>query len=123
MKLIEREFYLEQLKRVIGTPDIKVITGVRRSGKSKLLEAFKTYVENNIDASNVIHINFNLAQFEKLKDYHALNEFVEKAFVPSKQNFVLIDEVQLCPQFELTINSLHASEKYDIYITRKKWFY
>lgn len=122
MKLIEREFYLEQLKRVIGTPDIKVITGVRRSGKSKLLEAFKTYVKNKIAASNIIHINFNLAQFEKLKDYHALNEFVENAFVPSKQNFVLIDEVQLCPQFELTINSLHASEKYDIYITGSNAF-
>lgn len=122
MKLIERKFYLEQLKRVIGTPDIKVITGVRRSGKSKLLENFKTYVENNIAESNVIHINFNLTQFEKLKNYHALNEFVENAFVPSKKNFVLIDEVQLCPQFELTINSLHALEKYDIYITGSNAF-
>lgn len=122
MKLIERKFYLEKLKCVIGTPDIKVITGVRRSGKSKLLEAFKTYVENNVSASNVIHINFNLSQFEQLKDYHALNEFIENAFVPNKQNFVLIDEVQLCPQFELTINSLHASEKYDIYITGSNAF-
>ena len=56
LKIIEREHYLSKLKNVIGTPDIKVITGVRRSGKSKLLEVFKKYIEDNIDNYNVIHI-------------------------------------------------------------------
>ena len=60
MKLIERNFYLEKLKKVVSTPDIKVITGVRRSGKSKLLEAFKFYIQNNVSNANVTHINFNL---------------------------------------------------------------
>ena len=69
MKLIERDAYLNSLIDVIGTPDIKVITGVRRSGKSKLLERFKRYIlETNVDA-NIIHINFNLAQYETLKEY------------------------------------------------------
>ena len=122
MKLIEREFYLEKMKNVIGTPDIKVITGVRRSGKSKLLESFKQYVLKSVPEVNVIHINFNLAKFEKLKEYHALNEYIEAAYVDRKDNFVLIDEVQLCPNFELTINSLHAEEKYDIYITGSNAF-
>lgn len=122
MKLIERNYYLDKVKNVIGTPDIKVITGVRRCGKSKLLEAFKSYVENSIQGANVIHINFNLAQFESLKDYHALNEYIVNAYVSERDNFVLIDEVQLCPQFEVTINSLHASEKYDIYLTGSNAF-
>jgi len=122
MKLIEREFYLTKMKNAIGTPDIKVITGVRRSGKSKLLESFKQYVLKSIPQANVIHINFNLAKFEKLKEYHALNEYIEAAYVDGKDNFVLIDEVQLCPNFELTINSLHAEEKYDIYITGSNAF-
>lgn len=122
MKLIEREFYLEKIKNVTGTPDIKVITGVRRSGKSKLLESFKEYVLKSVPDANVIHINFNLAKFEKLKEYHALNEYIETAYVYGKDNFVLIDEVQLCPNFELTINSLHAEEKYDIYITGSNAF-
>jgi len=122
MKLIVREFYLEKMKNVIGTPDIKVITGVRRSGKSKLLEAFKQYVLQSVSEANVIHINFNLAKFEKLKEYHALNEYIETAYVEGKDNFVLIDEVQLCQNFELTINSLHAEEKYDIYITGSNAF-
>lgn len=122
MKLIDREFYLEKLKKVIGTPDIKVITGVRRSGKSKLLESFKQFIMENIPQANVIHINFNLAKFENLKEYHALNEYIETAYAEGKSNFVFIDEVQLCPDFELTINSLHAEEKYDIYITGSNAF-
>ncbi len=122
MKLIERDFYLEKLKKVVGTPDIKVITGVRRSGKSKLLEAFKSYIQNNVSDANVTHINFNLEKFESLKDYHKLNAYIEEAYVDGKQNFVLIDEVQLCPNFELTINSLHAQEKFDIYLTGSNAF-
>lgn len=122
MKLIERDFYLEKLKNVIGTPDIKVITGVRRSGKSKLLEAFKRYILENIPNVNIVHINFNLEEFEKLKDYHALNAYIDNAYVRKADNFVLIDEVQLCPNFELTINSLHAQEKYDIYLTGSNAF-
>lgn len=122
MKLIERDFYLEKLKNVIGTPDIKVITGVRRSGKSKLLEAFMRYLLDNIPNANIVHINFNLEEFEKLKNYHALNAYIDNAYVKNANNFVLIDEVQLCPNFELTINSLHAQEKYDIYITGSNAF-
>lgn len=122
MKLIERRFYLDKVKNTIGTPDIKVITGVRRSGKSKLLEAFKDYVEHNIGGANIIHINFNLAQFEWLKDYRALNEYIENAYINGRDNFVLIDEIQLCPEFEITVNSLHASEKYDIYLTGSNAF-
>ena len=122
MKLIDRNIYLNKVINVIGTPDIKVITGVRRSGKSKLLEAFKRYVNKNIKDSNVIHINFNLAKFENLKDYHALNSYVENNYAEGKENFVLIDEVQMCPEFELTINSLQATEQYDIYITGSNAF-
>lgn len=122
MKLIERDFYLEKLKNVIGTPDIKVITGVRRSGKSKLLEAFKRYILESIPNANIVHINFNLEEFEKLKDYHALNAYIDNAYVEKANNFVLIDEVQLCPNFELTINSLHAQEKFDIYLTGSNAF-
>lgn len=69
MKLIERRGYLEKLKSAIGTPDIKVITGVRRSGKSKLLEALAAYVRDQVPDSCVIHVNFNLLEFEALQEY------------------------------------------------------
>ena len=122
MKLIEREHYLNKLKDVIGTPDIKVITGVRRSGKSKLLESFMAYVRQSDPNANIIHINFNLNTYENLLEYHALNDYIENAYNPEKNNFVLIDEVQMCSGFEKAINSLHASEKYDIYITGSNAF-
>ncbi len=69
MKLIERKQYLDKIISVIGTPDIKVITGVRRSGKSKLLELFKGYVEQFIPDHNIIHINFNLPEYDQLLAY------------------------------------------------------
>ena len=121
MKLIKRE-YLKDLIDVIGTPDIKIITGVRRSGKSKLLEMFKKYIIENIKNYNIIGINFNLVKFDNLRDYISLNNYIEKQYIEGKNNFVLIDEVQMCKEFERTINSLHAEEKFDIYITGSNAF-
>ena len=122
MKLIERNLYLDKMISIIGTPDIKVITGVRRSGKSKLLEAFKDYVEKTYVDANVIHINYNLTKFEQFKDYHVLNNYIESSYKKDVQNYVLIDEVQMCPNFELAINNIHALEKFDIYITGSNAF-
>lgn len=122
MKLINRNQYLEKMIRVIGTPDIKVITGVRRSGKSKLLEAFKDYIETEYADYNIIHINFNLPEFDHLLEYKPLYEYIKSQYLKDKQNFVLIDEVQMCQDFEKAINGLHATEQYDIYITGSNAF-
>ena len=121
MKLIKRN-YLNTLINVMGTPDIKVITGVRRSGKSKLLEVFKEYIKNNVENYNIIDINYNSLDFENIKEYHKLNDFVKERYVKGMKNFLLIDEVQMCEGFEKTINSLHTEEKYDIYITGSNAF-
>ena len=121
MKLIKRT-YLNTLIEVMGTPDIKVITGIRRSGKSKLLELFKEYIEKNVKDYNIIHINYNDLEFENLKEYHRLNDYIEQRYKENMKNFILIDEVQMCEGFEKTINSLHAKEKYDIYITGSNAF-
>ena len=121
MKLIERN-YLNTLIEVMGTPDIKVITGVRRSGKSKLLELFKEYIKNNVKNYNIIDINYNSLDFEHLKEYHKLNDYITQRYKKGMNNFVLIDEVQMCEGFEKTINSLHSEEKYDIYITGSNAF-
>lgn len=122
MKVLERKQFLQKLINSINTPDIKVITGIRRSGKSKLLEMFIEYLKNNIPNTNIIHINYNLFQFSTLKNAPRLNEYVENLYSPEKENFLLIDEVQLCKDFEQAINSFHASEKYHIYITGSNAF-
>ena len=80
MKLINRNHYLDKLINVIGTPDIKVITGVRRVGKSKLLEAFRSYIEQNIPDFNVIQINFNLPEFDHLLEYKSLYDYTGNVF-------------------------------------------
>ena len=122
MKLIERHFYLNKLKNVMGTPDIKVITGIRRSGKSKLLEAFINHIKSSNPNANIIHINYNLLSFNDIKSALKLNEYVESFYDINKDNFLFIDEVQMCTDFEIAINSFHASEKYDIYITGSNAF-
>ena len=122
MKLIERTDYLNKVINVIGTPDIKVITGVRRSGKSKLLEAFKKHIIDNYPDANIIHINFNLPEYEEFTEYRPLYDHINSGYKEGVENFVLIDEIQMCNDFEKAINGLHASEKYDIYITGSNAF-
>ena len=122
MRLIERNEYLDTIKKVIGTPDIKVLTGVRRSGKSKLLEEFREYIAANIPNANIVRINFNLIENEVYEDYHVLHEFIEESYKKGCENFLLIDEIQMCPSFEKTINSIHAMELFDIYITGSNAF-
>lgn len=122
MKLIERTDYLKQLEDVQGIPDIKVITGIRRSGKSKLLEAFIDVIHKKEPEANIIHINYNDDAYEDLLEYHALLEYVKSKYIKGKNNYLFIDEVQLCEGFEKAINSFHVSEKYDIYITGSNAF-
>ncbi|MBQ8023106.1 MAG: ATP-binding protein [Succinivibrio sp.] len=122
MKLIDRPLYLQRLMDVKGTPDIKVITGIRRCGKSKLMESFIKKIKATEPDANIIHINFNLDDFEPLEDRHQLISYIESKYDENKNNYVFIDEVQNCKEFEKAINSLHAKEKYDIYITGSNAF-
>ena len=90
MKLIERTDYLKQLEDVQGTPDIKVITGIRRSGKSKLLEAFIDVIHKKEPEANIIHINYNDDAYEDLLEYHALLEYVKSKYIKGKNNYLFI---------------------------------
>lgn len=120
MKILKRK-YLDELISVTGTPDIKVITGIRRSGKSKLLELFKEYLEKD-KTNNIIHINFNVKDFDKYNNADSLYKYISDNYLKNKKNIVLIDEVQMCDDFEKAINWIHAEEKYDIYITGSNAF-
>ena len=122
MKIIERTAYLKRLIDLLGTPDIKIITGIRRSGKSKLLLAFIDYIKKSDDNANIIFVDFFNIKFEDLKEYHALNDYIESRYIENKNNYVFVDEVQLCKGFEVAINSLYSSGKYDIYITGSNAF-
>ena len=106
----------------MSTPDIKVITGIRRSGKSELLTMFKDYVIENDKDANIIFIDYNLVDFEDLKEYKKLIEYIDDLYKPNKNNYIMVDEVQMCDGFEIAINNFHAQKKYDIYITGSNAF-
>lgn len=122
MKLTERTTYLSEMLELVDTPDIKVITGVRRSGKSKLMEALARKILERQPDANIIHINYNLTDFEDIMEYRSMEAYVEERYLPCRQNYLLIDEVQMCASFEKGINSLHAREKYSIFVTGSNAF-
>ena len=122
MKLIERTDYLKELESVRLIPDIKVITGIRRAGKSRLMDAWHRRLPSLDPEGHVIHINFNLTEFEDFLEYHALEAFIEDHYEEGRNNYVLIDEIQMCEGFEKAVNSLHAKEKYDLYVTGSNAF-
>ncbi len=122
MKTIIRTKYLDRLIELRGTPDIKIITGIRRSGKSKLMQTYIQHLESKDDTSNIIFVDFMDLEYEGLKEYHALHSYVEEHYQPEKTNYLFVDEIQMCPQFELAINSLYSKGKYDIYITGSNAF-
>jgi len=122
MKIIQRTEYLKRLINLKGTPDIKIITGIRRCGKSKLMESYIDYLKENDSLANIIFIDFFNIKYEELKEYHKLNDYVESLYKKGKNNYLFIDEVQLCDKFEVAINSLYTSGKYDIYITGSNAF-
>ena len=122
MKTIVRKNYLNRIIELKDTPDIKIITGIRRSGKSKLMQAYIEYLKTNCDNINIIFIDFMDLEFEEIKEYHALHSYVEQHYVAGKMNYLFVDEVQMCPKFELAINSLYSKGKYDIYVTGSNAF-
>ncbi len=121
MKLIQRNHYLNMLLAVKDIPDIKVITGVRRSGKSKLMDALIDIISKE-DKSNIVRIKLNLKKNESLLDGDKLYEYIENQYDSQKDNYLFIDEIQMCEGFERVINSIHEEELYDIYITGSNAF-
>lgn len=118
MKIINRDRYLSILKDFKDQQIIKVITGIRRCGKSTLLELFKTYLkENGVEESQIVSINFENADYEELQDRKKLYEYVKKRLVKDKKTYVFLDEVQNVNEFEKTVDSLFIKKNVDLYIT------
>lgn len=122
MRIIRRDKYMNDLYAVKNSPDIKIITGVRRSGKSFLMKMYIDELERIETNINIVRINFNDLENEYLKDYQLFHDFIMKRYDKTKTNYLFIDEVQMCPNFELAINSIHNKRIYDIYLTGSNAF-
>ena len=114
MKTITRTKYLDRIIELNGTPDIKIITGIRRSGKSKLMQAYIAYLKSNFENINIIFIDFMDLAYEELKEYHALHAYVEEHYQEGKTNYLFVEEVQMCPKFDLA--TLFTGRYIEIYV-------
>lgn len=122
MKLIRRNHYMDKLYSLKNTPDIKIITGVKRCGKSCLLNMFIDELRKNEPNSNIIRIDFNDSKYDKLKDGEKLHTYIMDNYKSDVINYLFIYEIQMCNGYEYAINSLHASEQFDIYLTGSNAF-
>ena len=115
--MIERKEYLEQLKRFKDKDLIKVVTGIRRCGKSTLFELFIDYLkENGVNDNQIININLEDADYN-FNDYKDLYTYVNKKIDSKKQYYVFLDEVQNVSKFQKAVDSLYIKKNVDVYIT------
>ena len=122
MKIIKRNDYLQKLLSYKDKPDIKVITGVRRSGKSMLLNEYIKIIETEPGNINIIRIDYNRIEFDDIKEYRKLNTYIWDKYKEGFKNYLFIDEVQMCEKFEVAVNDVYESKKFDIYITGSNAF-
>ncbi len=116
--MIKRELYLKQIRPFIGNDLIKVITGIRRSGKSSILMMLKDeLVERGESDENIIYVNFESMQFDYITHAKELYEFIKNKIINDKKYFILLDEIQEVDAWEKAINSFMVDFNVDIYIT------
>ena len=117
--MIKRNLYLEEIKKYINKPIIKVITGMRRSGKSMILKLIQEELENaGIIKENIIYMNFESLIYIDIKDFEALyKHIIEKTFDKKGKIYILLDEIQEVKGWEKAINSFLVDLDTDIYIT------
>lgn len=115
--MVERKEYLEELKRWKEKDLIKVVTGIRRCGKSTLFDLFIDYLKGiGVSEKQIIKINLEDADYD-FKDYKELYNYIKTNLIPDKMNYVFLDEVQNVPEFQRAVDSLYIKKNVDVYIT------
>ena len=115
---IDRKEYLDFLVKSKDRQIIKVVSGVRRCGKSTLFEIYKDFLlENGVEKNQIISINFEDMNYEELTDYKKLYEYIKSKMIGDKKNYIFLDEIQHVDKFEKVVDSLFIKENTDLYIT------
>ncbi len=116
--MLKRELYLKRIRDFYDSDLVKILVGIRRSGKSVILEQIIEELRNKgIDIEHIIYINFEFIEFEELTDYKKLNKYIKDKIKDNSMYYLFFDEIQNVDNFEKVVNSLRASEKVSIFIT------
>lgn len=116
--MVKREQYLERLRNLRDVNLIKVITGIRRAGKSTLFKQFQhELINSGVNERNIIHLNLEEIENRSLLDKYLLNNYIMKMVDAKKKNYVFLDEIQMVPEFERVVDSLFVKEHIDLYVT------
>ena len=124
MKQLDRPDYIQWLMKWRDKQIIKVVTGVRRCGKSTILEMYQNYlIQNGVYRKQIITINFEDLEYEELLEYKSLYQYVKKSLNPERMNYIFLDEIQHVKQYEKAVDSLFLRENCDVYIIGSNaWF-
>jgi predicted AAA+ superfamily ATPase len=121
--MVRRDIYLNQLIKLKGAAPVKVISGIRRCGKSTLLDLFEEHLlKEGTPPGSIIRMNFELGEFDSIGNYRELSAYIESRLPKRKKAFVLLDEVQQVSGWEKAVNSLRAGGKADLYLTGSNSF-
>ena len=116
--MLKRELYLTQIRDFYDSNLIKILVGIRRSGKSVILQkVMQELKEKGIDDQHLIYINFEFIEYEELTDYKKLNAYIKEKIIDNSLYYLFFDEIQNVENFEKVINSLRASQNVSIFIT------
>lgn len=116
--MIQRKEYLDKLIQWKDEQVIKVVTGIRRCGKSTLLMQYQDYLRSvDVGTDQIIAVNFEELEYEELCDYRKLYEYIKDKLLPDRTTYIFLDEVQKVPDFEKAVDSLYVKRNTDIYIT------
>lgn len=118
MVLVERKEYLDRLNQWRDEQVIKVITGIRRCGKSTLLSQYQECLKaNGVSEDQIVSVNFEELEYEELQDYRKLYSYLKNRLCERKKTYIFLDEIQKVPSFEKVVDSLYVKPDVDIYIT------
>lgn len=114
--MIDRKEYMNFLIKLKDKQIIKVVTGIRRCGKSTLFELYKNYLLNNgVDREQIISLNFENPNDMKFENWKDLYNYIENKLIVDKMNYIFLDEVQIMNNFEMLVNGLYIKKNVDIY--------
>ena len=116
--MVRRTEYLQKLLSWKDEQVIKVVTGIRRCGKSTLLKQYQALLrDQGVGEEQILSINFEELEYEPLLEYHALYDYVKAHLCPGKMTYIFLDEVQKVEGFQKVVDSLYVKENTDLYIT------